>query len=127
MELYSPMGNYFYIKKTAKGDVRLHELPYDNPQYVAQAILPSLNIFKKMGSLATFLEGGFLKRAEKMVHIGDGEHSVVKEIRDDHWIDNYAEKIGLLDGKGSTNKKKTSPGVEVCTKFLSICFNFTLP
>ena len=106
MEHYCPMGNYFLIRTTAWGDVRIHELPFHDPQYVAQAVLPSLDIFKSIPSVDHILLEYSYSYSAKMLNIGDGQPAVAKQIRDDHYIVNYSEKINLLDGKGSP------PGVE---------------
>ena len=52
MENYSPIGNYYYIRDAGGDTFDLHKIAFDEcEQYTAQALIPALESFRKLGNL----------------------------------------------------------------------------
>ena len=68
------------------------------PQEVAHALVPALNVVKKMGSLERFGARFLVRKAKRYVpvlkRLVDPNPSLVREIVGGHALDNYEEKIG---------------------------------
>ena len=100
VEPYAPVGNYFYIKKSCDG-VRLYKLSSnEDPQYVAQALIPVLNVLRRMGSLDFFLGKSLMRKGTSKVPLVsravDKVHPLVTEIIKGHSLTTYKDKIDRL-------------------------------
>merc|ERR1719229_404516 len=97
VEPYAPVGNYFYIKESSDG-VRLHKLAYnEDPQYVAQALIPALNMLRAMGSLEFFIGKSLMRGGASKVPLVsravDKVHPLVTKIIKGHGLTNYKDNI----------------------------------
>ena len=103
MEPYAPMGNYFYIKQ-ASGNARLHKLASnEDPQYVAQALVSTLNVLRGIGSLDFFVGKSIMRIGASKVPLAnrsvDKVHPLLTKIIEGHALSNYKHKIvQLLSG-----------------------------
>ena len=100
VEPYAPVGNYFYIKESSDG-VQLYKLSSnEDPQYVAQALMPVLNVLRRMGSLDFFLGKSLMRKGTSKVPLVsravDKVHPLVTKIVEGHSLTNYKDKIGRL-------------------------------
>ena len=100
MEPYAPVGNYLYVKGAGEG-IRLHQIAFtEDPQYVAQALISSLKILRRMGSLDLFVGKSAVRHAaSKMPVVNscvDRVHPLVTKIMQGHAIMSYRDKIGQL-------------------------------
>ena len=77
-DVYAPSaGHYLYVRNG-----KLYELPDDDPQYIGQALVFSLNAISEITTL---------QLARKK-----GEHPMVQKIKKDHSLDEYVREFHAL-------------------------------
>ena len=70
---------------------KLYELPNEDPAYVAQALIPALNVLQEITVKNQVWQ--YAKRAATLGHIDD---TAARKIKGHHKLKNYHEKLATL-------------------------------
>ena len=83
---YAPIGHYLLIDAD-----KLYELPNDDTSYVAQALIPALNVLKDIT-----IKYQVWKYVEKGATLGFCDNTATTKILSHHKLKNYHEKLAAL-------------------------------
>ena len=83
---YAPIGHYLLIDAN-----KLYELPNDDPSYVAQALIPALNVLKDVT-----IKYQVWKYVEKGATLGFCDNTATTKILSHQKLKNYHEKLAAF-------------------------------
>jgi len=83
---FAPIGNYLLLD-----DNKLYELPCDDPTYIAQALIPALNVLRQIT-----VTNQAWRYIQKVATLGWYDETAATKILGHHELKNYHEKLTAL-------------------------------